>query len=79
MPQPECPWVTAQRIAAAAKRRVERRRHQRNPVRRYNLAVVQAKRILADADPRPGKMTEEQEVVQRNVVNAWLDIPEQRT
>ena len=76
MPQPECPWITAQRIADAAKRRCERRRYLRRtaPVRRYNAAVERARHVLKDADPRPGAMTAEQEKAQCAVVNAFLDL-----
>ena len=70
--QPECPWVTAQKVADAAKRRCQRKRT--SPVRQYNLAIVRAGRILKNADPRPGHMTTEQEQAQRDVINAFLNL-----
>ncbi len=59
----------------AAKRRCIVRRYIRKNARQiaYAAAVSHAKHALKDADPRPGKMTDDQEWAQRNVINAFLD------
>ncbi len=45
-------------------------------IQRYNAALKNATEVLRDADPRPGKMTKEQDAAQCSLVSAWLDVEE---
>ena len=42
----------------------------------YNQQVVETAKALEGADPRPGKMTKEQDAAQCALVSAFLDIDE---
>ena len=45
-------------------------------INNYNKALDHARVTLKDADPRPGKMTDEQNAAQCSLVSAWLDVEE---
>ena len=77
------PWEIAEAERQAARERADIRRgivresiKRASPVGMYNAAVRQFCRIAKDADPRPGKMTPEQESAQCAVVNAYLVLTE---
>ena len=49
---------------------------QQRAINNYNAALDHARVTLKDADPRPGKMTDEQNAAQCSLVSAWLDVEE---
>lgn len=49
---------------------------QQTAIRRYNQQLVDTAQALKGADPRPGKMTPEQNKAQCALVSAWLDVEE---
>lgn len=77
------PWEIVETERRAARIRADRRRAvcraailRLSPVGRYNEAVRRFCKIAKDADPRPGKMTPEQESAQISVVSAYLVLTE---